>query len=267
MKVVLFCGGMGTRLRDYSDAVPKPMVPIGHRPVLWHVMRYYAHFGHTDFILCLGYKGDVIKDYFLNYSEAVSNDFVLSRGGRDLKLLNSDIDDWTITFVDTGLNTSIAERLLAIRDHLDDGPFLANYADGVTDLPLPDLIAQSEENPEVVATFMTVPPPLSFHVAEFSDEGLVNSVHPIKNSGVWVNAGYFVFRPEIFDYVKTGDDLAVDSFQRIADDSRLLAYPYNGYWAVMDTFKDKQALDDLYEKGPAPWEIWKHAPSADPEIG
>ena len=141
MKVVLFCGGRGLRLREHSEAIPKPMVPIGYRPILWHVMRYYAHYGHRDFILCLGYRGDAIKDYFLHYSEAVSNDFVLSDGGRQIELLTSDIADWRITFADTGLDTTIGERLRRVR-HLLAGEeiFLANYGDTLTDAPLDRLV-------------------------------------------------------------------------------------------------------------------------------
>ena len=257
MKVVLFCGGTGTRLRDYADSLPKPMVAIGDRPILWHVMRYYAHYGHKDFVLCLGYKASVVKEYFLNYSEAVSNDFVITNGGKDVKLLNSDIDDWSITFVDTGLSSNIGERLLAVRDHVGDEPFLANYSDGVTDLDLPAMIASVESRPEVSAAFMAVPPPLSFHVTEFKDDGLVNSISPIRTSGLFVNAGYFYLRPEVFDYIEPGEELVIEPFQRLAEDSKLLAHPHKGFFGVMDTFKDKQALDDLYESGPAPWEVWK----------
>ncbi len=138
MKVVLFCGGLGMRLRDYSESIPKPMVPVGYRPILWHVMRYYAHFGHKDFILCLGYRADVIKRYFLEYDETISNDFVISEGGKKVDLLASDIQDWKITFVDTGLNSNIGMRLKAVQPFLDgEEMFLANYSDGVSDLPLP----------------------------------------------------------------------------------------------------------------------------------
>jgi glucose-1-phosphate cytidylyltransferase len=137
VKVVLFCGGLGTRLRDLSGEVPKPMVNIGYRPILWHVMRYYAHFGHKDFILCLGYKADVIKKFFLTYEEWISNDFTLSKGGKQIELKNNDIADWNITFVDTGLHANIGQRLLAVREYVENEEmFLANYADGLTDLGL-----------------------------------------------------------------------------------------------------------------------------------
>ncbi len=142
MKVVLFCGGLGLRMREYSDQVPKPMVPIGYRPVLWHLMRYYAHYGHTDFVLCLGHQGDVIKQYFLDYSETISNDFVLSGGGKDVELLSTDIDSWTITFVDTGMRASIGERLMAVRQHVaGEERFLANYADGLGDVDIDAVVA------------------------------------------------------------------------------------------------------------------------------
>src|SRR6516164_4239344 len=133
MKVVLFCGGLGTRMREYSETVPKPMVQIGPRPIIWHVMKYYAHYGHRDFILCLGYKGNSIKDYFLHYDEAVSNDFVWSHGGRKIEYLNRDIDDWRITFVETGIHSTIGERLKAVESHLaGEEVFLANYSDGLS---------------------------------------------------------------------------------------------------------------------------------------
>src|SRR5262245_50304823 len=141
MKVVIFCGGLCMRLREYSETIPKPMVPIGNRPIVWHLMRYYAHFGHKDFILCLGYKGDSIKKYFLECDESFSNDFVMSEGGKKVDLLASDIDDWKITFVDTGLNANIGMRLLAVQSFVEDEEvFLANYSDGVSDLPLPSMI-------------------------------------------------------------------------------------------------------------------------------
>src|SRR6478609_5593576 len=147
MKVVLFCGGLGTRLREYSDTIPKPMVNIGHRPILWHVMKYYAHYGHKDFILCLGYKADVIKKYFLEYDECVSNDFVLSGGGKNLQLLSSDIHDWNITFVDTGLTSNIGQRLKAVQRQLEgEEMFLANYTDGLSDVPLPAVIESFRES-------------------------------------------------------------------------------------------------------------------------
>ena len=207
MKVVLFCGGYGMRLREYSETIPKPMVKIGYRPILWKIMKYYAHFGHKDFILCLGYKADVIKDYFVNYDEYISNDFVYEKGGRELNLLNSDIHDWKITFLDTGMSSNIGERLMKVRPHLEgEEVFLANYSDGLSDLPLPKMIEQFERENKV-AMFMACQPHQSFHVVKLTDENQVSSISHIGDSGFWINAGYFILRNEIFDYIREGEEL------------------------------------------------------------
>jgi len=259
MKVVLFCGGLGMRIREHADAIPKPMVTIGYRPLLWHVMKYYAHYGHKDFILCLGYRGDIIKDYFLNYNECVSNDFVLRDGGRDVSLLNADISDWNITFVDTGLNANIAQRLTAVERHLgSDREFLANYSDGVTDLHLPSQIAHFHEH-DAVASFISVKPNLSYHAVSATGDGLVQSIQDIRSSGLRVNGGSFVFKREIFDYIREGEELVHEPFQRLVAEQRLVAYDYDGFWAAMDTYKDRQLLEDMYLKGEARWQVWQKA--------
>lgn len=257
MKVVLFCGGQGLRIRDQAHAVPKPMVRIGVRPVLWHIMKYYAHQGHRDFILCLGYQGDVIKKYFLDYDESVSNDFVLH--GSDLRpqLLSRDIEDWSITFVDTGLNTSIGERLRRARPYLGDDPyFLANYSDDLTDAPLDPWIAELESRNDIVGTFMAVNPNLSLHTVSLAEDGRVDGLRSLSSSGILVNGGYFVFRQAVFDYLGESEDLVSDAFPRMIQDRALLGYRYEGFWAALDTFKDLQQLEDMYERGEAPWMIW-----------
>jgi glucose-1-phosphate cytidylyltransferase len=169
MKVVLFCGGLGLRIREAGDNVPKPMIQVGDRPILWHVMKYYAYFGHTDFILCLGYRAEVIKNYFVNYAEFLSNDFELSNGGKQSKVFNSDIQDWTITFVDTGTNSNLGQRLKAVERYLEgEEIFLANYSDNLTDFPLPDLIARFHEQNKTAA-FLCVRPSLSCHYVSMAD--------------------------------------------------------------------------------------------------
>lgn len=259
MKVVLFCGGLGMRLREFSEAVPKPMVPIGYRPILWHVMKYYAHFGHKDFILCLGWKADVVKQYFLKYDECLSNDFVLSAGGANVDLLHSDIHDWTITFCDTGTNTSIGQRLLAVEQHLEgEEAFLANYTDGLTDFPLPELIDFYHQR-QASAAFLCVRPNHSFHTVDVDDDGLVEHVEAITSADVWMNGGYFVLGREIFDLLRDGDDLVLTPFQKLIAEQRLHALKYDGFWSCMDTYKEKQHLDDLYARGNAPWELWKRS--------
>lgn len=256
MKVVLFCGGQGMRMREFSEAIPKPMVPIGNRPVLWHLMKYYAHYGHTEFILCLGYRADVIKEYFLNYEEWRSNDFVLSEGGRQVDLLNRDIDHWRVTFVDTGLHTNIGQRLAAVREHIgDDEVFLANYADGLSDAPLPAIVGQAERE-DRIATFLCVTPRQSFHVVRLDERSSVTDVTPSSEAGMLINGGFFVLRREIFDYLGPGEELVYEPFDRLMAEGRLGGYEHHGFWAGMDTFKDRVELDELYASGHAPWEVW-----------
>jgi glucose-1-phosphate cytidylyltransferase len=268
MKVVLFCGGLGMRLREYSESVPKPMVPVGYRPILWHVMRYYAHFGHKDFILCLGYRADSIKEYFLKYDETLSNDFVMSEGGRRIDLLASDIQDWKITFVDTGLHSNIGTRLKAVQPFLQgEEMFLANYSDGVSDLPLPAMIDYFRGREGAVACFAGVRPTQSFHLVSVEEGGRVNGIRHVKDIGMRINGGFFVFRSEIFDWIQEGEELVEAPFQRLAGAGKLLAYPYDGFWACMDTFKDKQLLEDIYTRGQVSWEVWKPASAGVAAVG
>ena len=266
MKVVIFCGGFGMRLREHAESIPKPLVPIGYRPILWHVMKYYAHFGHKDFILCLGYRADAIKDYFLNYNEYLSNDFTLSQGGKKLDLYNSDILDWNITFADTGLTATIGQRLVAIKKYVaEDKVFLASYADGLTDLPLPDLISFANKQNKI-ATFLGVRPNLSYHVISAGEDGLVKEMREMTYADMRVNGGFFVFRREIFDYIKDGDELVHQPFQRLIREKQLVSYRYDGFFGAMDTFKDKQLLDELYTSGKAPWQVWKPSSKENGEL-
>jgi len=254
VKVVIFCGGLGVRMGEATQRIPKPMITVGGRPILWHIMKWYASWGFDDFILCLGYKGESIKEYFLNYKEALSNDFVLSNGGRDVELLGADISNWRITFVDTGARSTIGERLLAIAPHLGDDPyFLATYGDGLTDAPLPAMIERLRTT-EKTAMFLSVRPMQSLHVIESDEDGLVTSVEDMQTASVWINGGFFVFRREILDYVNPGEELVVEGFQRLIELGELLAYRYDGFWEPMDTIKDKQRLDAFAESGRAPWQ-------------
>ena len=256
MKVVLFCGGLGMRIRD-NENVPKPMITIGYRPIVWHLMKYYAHFGIKDFILCLGYRADYIKNYFLTYNECVSNDFTLSEGGRKLELLKSDIGDWRITFVDTGLNSNIGQRLKAVEKHLaGEDVFLANYADGLTDLNLSEQMAHFLTH-DKIASFVSVKPNLSFHLVNADEDGRVRTIEDIARSHLRINGGFFIFRRNIFDYMREGEELVREPFQRLVASDELLAYRYDGFWQAMDTFKDRQGLEQLYADGNAPWELWK----------
>jgi glucose-1-phosphate cytidylyltransferase len=257
MKVVLFCGGLGTRLREHSETIPKPLVSLGYRPVLWHAMRYYAHFGHTDFVLCLGYRGDMIREYFLKYNECMSNDFTMSDGGRRIDLHSRDIDDWRITFVDTGLHTTIAERLLRARAYVANEPvFLANYADNLSDIPLDRMLAEHEAK-GVVCSFAGVSSVSSLHAVQVSPDSYATHVGPWQNGGILVNGGYFVMRQDIFDYIEEGDELVQKPFQRLIARRQLAVYRHNGFWQAMDTFKDKITLDRMEARGDCPWMVWR----------
>jgi glucose-1-phosphate cytidylyltransferase len=266
MKVVLFCGGMGLRLREASPRLPKPLIPVGDQPILLHLMKYYAHFGHTDFILCLGYQAQAIKEYFLTYNEALQNDFVLFNGGRDVRVLKKDIEDWRISFVDSGRTSSVGERLRAVREHLEgEEHFLANYGDQLTDAPLPDIIDALKAD-DKVASVLSVRPPYTTHVLRMADDRLVSDVTPMNDGSLRINGGYFVFRNDIFDYLGPGEDLVEEPFQRLIAAQQLVGYRYEGFWAPMDTLKDKHMLDALADTPRPPWAVWlrddapEHAP-------
>lgn len=265
MKVVLFCGGLGMRMRTGNESAPKPMMSIGDRPVLWHIMRYYAHFGHTEFILCLGYGAQAVKDYFLEYRETASNDFVLSKGGDQIELLSSDISDWRITFVDTGMETQIGERLRRVRRFLDDDDvFLASYGDVLTDAPLDQIITNVLAT-NAVGCMLAVKPQASFHLVNLDEKDGVVPVRGFESAAglpMWINGGFFVLRQGIFDYLNEGDDLVTQGCERAARDGRMFAMPYRGFWAPMDTLKERSYLEELHGSGKSPWELWRRNPEA-----
>ena len=244
-------------MREASEALPKPMVPIGDRPILLHLMKYYAHYGHKEFILCLGYKGEVIKDFFLNYNEHLANDFTLVNGRREVTLLNNEMKDWTISFVNTGLNSNIGMRLKLVEKYLkDDEFFLANYADGLSDVPLVNVIEDFHKRKKV-ASFVSIRPRQSFHVVKTDAEGDVESIEEMGSAGLWLNGGFFVFKREIFNYIREGDELVHEPFQRLIKEKMLHTFPHNGFWACMDTFKEKQDFDNLHARGHMPWAVWQ----------
>jgi glucose-1-phosphate cytidylyltransferase len=212
--------------------------------------------------LCLGWKSNAIKQYFLQYDECISNDFVLTSGGQSVELLNSDIDDWKITFVDTGMQSNIGQRLKAV-EHLLEGEevFLANYTDGLSDLHLPDAIDAFRER-QSTASFLSVNPSQSFHAVQTLDDGIVTSVAPVSKSGLMMNGGFFIFRNQFFQYLNHGEELVEEPFQRLIENGKLSTYAHDGFWSCMDTFKEKQELDDLNAAGSPPWAIWeKSGPS------
>jgi glucose-1-phosphate cytidylyltransferase len=257
MKVVLFCGGLGTRLREHSDVIPKPLVNIGYRPIIWHLMRYYAHFGYKDFVLCLGYRGDMIREYFLNYNECLTNDFIMSDGGKKVELIQSDIQDWRITFVDTGLHSNLGQRLLRVRKYLEgESMFMVNYADALTDLPLDEHIKQFTAS-DAVGSFVAVRTSQSFHSVQSDENGRVSGIGQIKDTEFWINGGFFVFRPEIFEYVNEGEELVEQPFHRLVEQRKLIVNKYSGFWQQMDTFREKIIYDRMEARGNCPWMVWR----------
>jgi len=225
-------------------------------------MKYYAHYGHKDFILCLGYKADAIKDYFLNYKEYLSNDFTMTNGGKDIRLQRSDITDWKITFVDTGLSANVGQRLKAVEKYLEgEETFLANYSDGLGGFPLPDLVDRFVKSGKT-ACFLCAKPSQSFHVVTLEDDNVVDSIQSVRKTDILINAGFFVFKKRIFEYMRPGEELVVEPFQRLIADKQLIGYRSDQFWC-MDTLKEHQELTDMYNLGNAPWEVWKRAPGDD----
>lgn len=259
MKVVLFCGGMGTRLKEFSETIPKPMVDVGGTPIIMHLMKYYAHFGHKEFILCLGYGEKYIKRYFLSYDECLENDFTYLHSGRRIEVCGTTISDWTITFVNTGMTASIGQRLRAVRRHIgSDEVFMANYADGLSDLDLADYEAFFRRQGRT-ASFVSVRPHQSFHYVVSGEDGVVQAVHPIGLGDIFLNGGFFIFRRRVFDYIREGEDLVEEPFQRMIRDGELVTYRHRGFWSCMDTLRDKRQLDALHEQGDAPWAVWRES--------
>jgi glucose-1-phosphate cytidylyltransferase len=240
---------------------PKPMITVGSQPILWHIMKWYSSWGHNEFILCLGHRAEAVKSYFLAYNEALGNDFILS--GREVELLGSDMDDWHITFLDTGLQATIGDRLLATRPYIgEDEVFLCTYGDGLTDAPLQQMIDQFLVT-DKTGMIMSVRPRLSYHVVNADDDGSLRSIDPIDTADVRINGGFFILRNRIFDELGPGVDI-MDAASALAGRGEMLVFRYDGFWAPMDTMKDKQDLDAMVERGNGtiPW--LKHLRESDP---
>jgi glucose-1-phosphate cytidylyltransferase len=237
MKVVLFCGGLGLRMGGGARRVPKPMVTVGGQPIVVHVMNYYAHFGHTEFILCLGYKADTVIRWF---SE-------------------NPTPGWDVTFVDSGLHATVGQRLFAARHLLAAEPwFLANYGDCLTDAALDEMIDATLTSGKS-ASFLCVRPTYSFHVVRFDGDGQVRALVDVGQTDLWINGGYFVLSSEIFDHMGPDDELVEAPFQRLISAGGLRAHRHDAFWAPMDTLKDRQTLEALWESGRAPWAVWARA--------
>ena len=261
MKVVLFCGGLGTRIREYSETIPKPMIPVGHQPILWHLMQYYSEYGHREFVLCLGYKANVIKDFFLNYKPQAYADCTVSQFGSKVELLDGEPTvDWRITLIDTGIWRNIGERLWAVREQLcHEEMFLANYSDGLSDVNLDDMVERFTRSDKIVC-FLAIRPPLTYHLADIDPEGRVRAFRTSGTSEIWINGGFFLMRPQVFDYMREGEELVNEPFRRLISAEKLMAYKHEGFWRSMDTLRDRQMLEDMVEQGRMPWRAPEHAP-------
>ena len=255
MKVVLFCGGFGTRIREYSESIPKPMIPVGQQPILGHVMHYNSQYGHRDFVLCLGYKANVIKEYFLKLNRWANSDLVISNYGEKVDILGQQPPDWKVALVDTEMWRNIGQRLLAVRHLVEQEEiFLANYSDGLCDVPLNEMIERFKKS-DKIGCFLAVHPPFNFHLVEFTDGETVRQFRSSQESEIWINAGYFIFRNKIFDYIKEGEELVLEPFSRLMKDGALMAYKYEGFWRAMDTLRDRQVLEEMAERGETPWRL------------
>jgi glucose-1-phosphate cytidylyltransferase len=260
LKVVIFCGGLGVRMGEETQRIPKPMIHIGNRPILWEIMRYYASWGHNDFVLCLGYKGDVIREYFLNYNEALFNDFVLEGYGAEarVRLLDRDLGDWRITFAATGMQSTIAGRLKAVEQYLgDEDEFLATYGDGLTDAPLDGMIEAFRASGKLIQ-FLSVRPQFNAHLVISDGAGVVSEVVDMSQSDVRINGGFFVCRRELLDEIEPGDELVDETFARLIPRGEVVAYRHEGFFGPMDTIKDRQRLEGLLESGCPPWRRTGH---------
>lgn len=268
MRVVLFCGGLGLRMRALveddgklrrraADA-PKPMIEVGGRPLLWHLMKWYAHFGHREFVLCLGHRGEVIRDWFLSKEHGGVMPVNSTMPAVRVHINEPDMEGWDVTLVDTGEDAMVGQRLLAVKEFvIDQEVFLANYADGLSDVPLNELIELSNQQ-NAVATFLAVPLASSLHAVKVARGGRVNAIHALESQDLLINGGFFVLRREIYDYLNPGEELVVQPFGRLIEQNRLVALPYSGFWVALDTAKDRYRAEQLWETT-RPWAVWERS--------
>ncbi|MEK6852329.1 MAG: glucose-1-phosphate cytidylyltransferase [Nanoarchaeota archaeon] len=255
MKVVILCGGLGTRLREETEFRPKPIVEIGGKPILWHIMKIYSHFGYRDFILCLGYKGHVIKDYFLKH-RAMFSDFTLDFGKGKEEYHSNEAEDWRITFAETGAETKTGGRVKKIEKYINEDNFFMTYGDGVADIDIRALLGHHLRNGKI-ATLTSIQPMSRFGVIEFDDSHSVVSFKEKPKLDGWINAGFFVFKKDIFDYLEGDPVLEKEPLSKLSRENQLTAYPHRGLWECMDTHRDFEFLNSLWKDGRAFWKIWE----------
>lgn len=256
MKVVILAGGLGTRIREETDTKPKPMIRIGQEPILWHIMKIYSQFGYHDFIVCLGYKGEVIKEYFANY-ERERSDFTIDYRNGQIQVHHTHTEPWKVTLVDTGLASMTGGRIKRIQPYIEDEPFMLTYGDGVGDIDLARL-AEFHKTHGRLATVTAVQPTGRFGALTIAENGVVKRFNEkMKGDGKWVSGGFFILQPEVFNYL-TDDNTVFEQepLVNLANSGQLHAYRHNGFWYAMDTLRDKQHLQSLWDSKQAPWKIW-----------
>ena len=256
MQLVLLAGGLGTRLREETEFLPKPMVQVGGRPILWHIMRNYGECGHSEFVICAGYKGDVIKEYFREFQSEVS-DFTVTLGSKfSIEYHDQFVENgWKVTVTDTGLNTMTGGRLFRARKYISEETFMCTYGDGLSDVNLSELLEFHNSHGKI-ATVTAVRPVSRFGVLDLQTNGAVESFREKPQADGWINAGFFVFNKKIFDYLDENSVLENEPLAKLAEDQELMAFRHNGFWQPMDTYREYSILNELWNTGNAPWKIW-----------
>lgn len=261
MKIVILCGGYGTRIRDVADNIPKPMIPVGGLPILWHIMKYYAHWGHTDFILCLGYKGETIKDFFLNY-KAYTSDYTISLGQSSLNAItyhNQHAEsNWKVTLADTGLNTMTGARIKRIEKYLDNEPFMLTYGDGLSDVNVTELIQFHQKNHRSLTVTGVRPPGRFGELVGDSDGKVIEFNEKPQSTAGLISGGFFVCNRDIFNYLPDQDTLVFEKepIQSMVRAEQMSVFPHKGFWQPMDTYRDYIYLNQLVDQNKAPWIKW-----------
>ncbi len=258
MKVLILAGGMGTRLAEETSVIPKPMVEIGGHPILWHIMKIYSQYGYNDFIILLGYKGYVIKEYFANYF-LHSSDVTFNLKENKMTIHEQHCEPWNVTLIETGLNTMTGSRVKKAQKYTDNEPFMLTYGDGVSDININALVEYHKKHGKI-GTLTSVQPEGRFGAIVSDDSGKISAFkEKPQGDGSWINAGFFVFNPEIFDYIGDGDDIIFerDPLEKLVADGELHAYRHEGFWKCMDTLRDKQQLQKMFDENNAPWITWK----------
>jgi len=252
MKVVILAGGFGTRLSEYTESIPKPMVSIGGKPILWHIMNTYARFGHKDFYIALGYKAEVIKEYFLNY-RTLNSDFTVDLSNGNLVAHQQDLVDWQVTLVDTGLDSMTGGRVKRLKDFIGDEPFLLTYGDGVADIDI-DALVRFHRSHGKMATVSAVHPGARFGELDIQNHVVTSFKEKPQTTQGWINGGYFVLEPAFFDLIE-GDETVLEKepLEKVAQIGELMSYQHEGFWQCMDTKRDRDVLEELWQSDQAPW--------------